>query len=708
MPDPCPVTPRRLLALTLFLGTGGISAQQTSTVGDSTRASLLQATVVTATRSAQTVQSVPASVAVFDLRAIERSTARSVADFLRVIPGFSLRDFQSSLIAHPSRHAPAMRGLGGSSSSRVLVLLDGMPVNDPFAGWVHWSRVPMTLLARAEEVRGGGSGVWGDRALGGVINLMTVEPRRNDLQLSVSGGSHGTARTGGSATLRREKLSLQLAGDYTTTDGYVVVRPDLRGPIDTPAGARDIVGYARARYDFTPLRSIYLSANVLDEQRDNATPLRVNDTDAHEVRGGMQWVTADGSRFAANLFTNSLTHQHFFTSEALDRSSETPSLNQHTPARSTGAQASWSRQLLARHQLSVGVDASVIEGAVNEDLSYVNGAFSRHRLVEGKQSLWGVYAQDLIEMSNRVRLVASLRLDTRDTHDSRRQERDLVNPRVLLDTTYGQQTESRLSHSLGLRVQATDALSLRFNSYTAFRSPTLNELYKPFRESGNVITEANPSLDTERLLGFEGGLDLSMGRTTARLTVFHTRVHDPIFELTVEAAGGSGRTIAPCGFVPAGGTCRQRRNVDLMESRGIETEIEVRLTGDLTVSGSYGYNPTEVLRAASQPELVGKESRANARHNYTLITAYDRPSVGSAALTVRSAGRRFEDDLNQLDLESFVVADLQVSRRLTTQAQVFAGVENLFDAEYPVSRANTGLVRVGGPRMIEGGIRYRW
>lgn len=675
---------------------------------DSTRPAMLQASVVTATRSAQTVQSVPQSVAVFDTRAIETSAAKSVADFLRVVPGFSLRDYQSALISHPSRHSPAMRGLGGgSSSSKILVLLDGVPLNDPFAGWVHWSRVPMTLLGRAEVVRGGGSGVWGDRALGGVINLMTVDPKQNDLQLSVSGGTHGTARTGGSASIRREKMSLQLAGDYVTTDGYIVVPSDLRGPIDAPSGARDIVGYARARYDFTPLVSAFLSGNVLDEQRDNATRLRVNDTNAHELRGGLQWVTSGGSRLMANVFANKLTHQHFFTTEALDRQTETPSLNQHTPATSAGAQASWAREVL-RHQLSAGVDLSLIEGTVNEDQAFSNNQFTRHRRVEGKQALWGAYMQDAFDITSRARLLASLRFDTRRTHGGRRQESDIINDRVLLDTLYGDVRESRVSHNLGLRVQATDALAFRMTNYSAFRSPTLNELFKPFREAGNSIVEANPSLDTERLTGYEAGIDFTAGRAVARLTAFHTRVHDPIFELTVEVAGATGRVIAPCGFVPAGGTCRQRRNVDLVESRGFEAELDLQVTRDFGLRGSYGYNPTEVLRAASQPELVGKEARASARHSYSVIAAYDHPSVANVAVTVRSASRRFEDDLNRLELESFVVTDVRLSKLVTRQAQIFVGVENALDTDYPISRANSGLVRLGGPRMIEGGIRYHW
>jgi len=210
------------------------------------------------------------------------------------------------------------------------------------------------------------------------------------------------------------------------------------------------------------------------------------------------------------------------------------------------------------------------------------------------------------------------------------------------------------------------------------------------------------------LTGYEGGIDITVGHAVARLTAFHTRIHDPIFELTVEAAGSTGRVIAPCGFVPAGGTCRQRRNVDLVESRGLEAELDLQVTRDVVLRGSYGVNPTEVLRAAAQPELVGNEARASARHSYTLIAAYDRPSVANIAVTVRSASRRFEDDLNRLALGSFVVTDIRASKAVTRQAQIFVGAENVFDAEYPISRANSGLVRTGGPRMIEGGIRYRW
>ena len=65
----------------------------------------------------------------------------SLDDRLRDIPGFSLLRRSSSLVAHPTTQGVSLRGIGSSGASRTLVLWDGIPVNDPFGGWVYWTRL---------------------------------------------------------------------------------------------------------------------------------------------------------------------------------------------------------------------------------------------------------------------------------------------------------------------------------------------------------------------------------------------------------------------------------------------------------------------------------------------------------------------------------------------------------------------------------------
>ena len=96
----------------------------------------LEPVVVSAGRVEQALQDVPANVTVLTREDIERSAARTVDDLLRQIPGFSLFRRSSSLVANPTTQGVSLRGIGPSGVSRTLVLLDGIPLNDPFGGWV--------------------------------------------------------------------------------------------------------------------------------------------------------------------------------------------------------------------------------------------------------------------------------------------------------------------------------------------------------------------------------------------------------------------------------------------------------------------------------------------------------------------------------------------------------------------------------------------
>jgi outer membrane cobalamin receptor len=143
--------------------------------------------VVSAGRVEQRLADVPTHATVLTREDIERSAAQTVDDLLREIPGFSLFRRSSSVVANPTTQGVSLRGIGPSGVSRTLVLLDGVPVNDPFGGWVYWSKVPLESIERIEVVRGGGSALYGNYALGGVINIVTRKPQTTSLQGTLEG-----------------------------------------------------------------------------------------------------------------------------------------------------------------------------------------------------------------------------------------------------------------------------------------------------------------------------------------------------------------------------------------------------------------------------------------------------------------------------------------------------------------------------------------
>src|SRR6185503_16757009 len=125
----------------------------------------------------------PASINVLHADDIQNSPAVVADDVLRQIPTFSLFRRTSSLSSHPTTQGVSLRGIGPSGVSRTLVMVDGVPFNDAFGGWVYWTRVPIDSVDRIEVVDGSSSSIYGNYAMGGVINILSQRPSRRTVEL---------------------------------------------------------------------------------------------------------------------------------------------------------------------------------------------------------------------------------------------------------------------------------------------------------------------------------------------------------------------------------------------------------------------------------------------------------------------------------------------------------------------------------------------
>jgi outer membrane receptor for ferrienterochelin and colicin len=119
----------------------------------------------------------PANVSTLDASDLLQTPGVNLDDRLRSVPGFSLFRRSSSLVANPTTQGVSLRGLGSSGASRTLVLWDGIPANDPFGGWVYWTRFIPEEMSRVEISRGAATSVFGDRAMSGAIGLFTRPSR---------------------------------------------------------------------------------------------------------------------------------------------------------------------------------------------------------------------------------------------------------------------------------------------------------------------------------------------------------------------------------------------------------------------------------------------------------------------------------------------------------------------------------------------------
>jgi len=190
-----------------------------------------------------------------------------------------------------------------------------------------------------------------------------------------------------------------------------------------------------------------------------------------------------------------------------------------------------------------------------------------------------------------------------------------------------------------------------------------------------------------------------VGPFQARATAFWNEVQDLVANVTLT------NRLPDC---PAGTTCRQRQNLDRARIRGVETELELRVGREWKVVGGYIYSDTEVIDAPQQRSLEGRRLAQVPRHGGSLTVRYDNPAWLTVAATARFVGRQFEDDLNTLPLGGYVLVDLFASRRIARWGEVFVAIENLLDTTYTTGRTSDGVVSIGAPFLVHGGVRLRY
>jgi len=654
----------------------------------------LEPVVVTPTRLEQQAGDAPASVTVISREDVRQSASQTVDDLLRQVPGFSLFRRTSSVVGHPTTQGLSLRGIGPSGTSRALVLLDGVPINDPFGGWVYWNRIPLQSIEQIEVVHGGGSSVWGNGALGGVVHILTRRPVERAAFFETSYGSYDTRNFDLLLTEAKGPLRLSLEGNYFDTGGYPIVKESRRGAIDIDATSRHSTFNGRVELVDSPDLSLFASGNYFDEDRGNGTPLQFNRTGAGAFATGGRLRAGDFGELAAAVYGHFQEFRSTFSTQAADRNSETLALDQTVPSTSAGGYLQWNRRF-GSHLVASGGDIRWVDGETQEKV-YVSGAFARTRIAGGEQLVGGVFVQDVYTPHPAWELVGGIRGDYwRSYHGTRRDTPPPAGSGIPPSQEFSDLDRILASPRVAALFHATSSTDVRASAYQGFRVPTLNELYRVFRVR-NDVTVANEHLRPERLTGGELGVQQRWGPLEARVTAFWNEVRDLVANVTLAT---------PLPDCPAGTTCRQRQNLDLSRIRGFESELELRLTREWRFVASYLFSDARVVEAPQQPTLEGNRLAQVPEHNVTLGVRYTHPAIATVSATARYVGGQFEDDLNTLPLGSYVVLDLFVSRALAKWAEAFVGVENLFGQTYSTGRTSEGVVSIGAPRLVHGGLR---
>ena len=631
-----------------------------------------------------------------DLRAEAR-----LDEALASVPAVSLFRRTSSLAANPTTQGVSLRAIAPSGAGRTLVTLDGVPVNDPFGGWVIWSQIPTESLSGLDIVRGAGAGPYGAGALTGVIQL---RERDAGWAVDASLAERGGARLSASGATDLGPARIVASGLYETSDGYAPVRGAAAGAADTPLDLEVQAASVRADLPVGPA-TVSLRASAFEEDRGSGLAgARSTASGAALSATAAVQPAADRPGWRLQVWRRESDLANTSVAVTADRATTTPANDQfETPAVGWGVNAALRRVLVSgigRVEWELGADARFADGETHERFRYMGGQFTRDRIAGGETSVIGAYAEGSWTTGPWL-IAGGLRADRWENTGGRRFERDRQTLAVTLDETDPDRSGEVVSARLGVRRDIGDGQALRLAAYTGFRPATLNELHRPFRV-GNDLTEANAALEPETVTGAEAGWSWTGGRASLTATAFWTRLDDAIVNVTI---GEGPATFPRAGFVPAGGVLRQRRNAGTIEGVGLELDGRFTVTDALTLRAALSLTDAEVDGGTAAPQLTGLRPAQAPRFSAVAGLDWRATDRLTVAADARWESDRFEDDLNSRVLEAGGTLDLRADWSLSDTTTLWVSAANLFDAEIEVSETGTGVAGYAPPRTLSVGVR---
>ena len=623
---------------------------------------------------------------------------------LQQVPGVSLFRRTSSAAANPTTQGISLRSIAGSGAGRALVTLDGVPQNDPFGGWVIWTALPTEAIEGASVVRGAGAGPYGAGALTGVVTLDELS-RPGSLRVDAEGGGLGDRR-GALATAQSVgsgEVFLSASGEHS--DGWTPVRYGA-GAADDRLSLSDWNVAARAQ---VPVGRALLAVRASAFQEDRQAGL----VGAYSTATGKSasvtlaaQPTQDQLGYRLQAWVRSSGLQNTSVAVAAGRGATTPANNQYaTPATGWGANAAV-RGKVGAVVWEAGADARVASGQDEELFRFMGSAFTRNRVAGGKTLVAGGYGEVSVTAGPWL-ITGGGRIDGWETLGGHRVETDTTSHAITFQDHPADRSGTVPTGRIGIKRDLGDGLYVRTAAYAGFRPPTLNELYRPFRV-GNDITEANATLKPERLYGAEAAFGGKTGALTWSAGGFYNQLEDAVTNVTIGVGPGIIAALPGAGFIPAGGTLRQRQNAGAIKAWGLETEATLHVSDRWSFHAAADYTHALVYGGLVAPQLTGLRPAQTPRVTVTAGATWQVAGPLSLGADLRYESSRFDDDQNSRLLTAATRVDARADWAFTRAASIYVAVDNLLDTDIQTGRTADGTVSYDEPRVVRAGLSVRY
>ena len=611
------------------------------------------------------------------------SASGRLDDVLRNVAGFQQFRRSDSRSSNPTAQGVTLRALGGNATSRALVLLDGVPVADPFFGYIPFTALQPDTLGNIRVTRGGGSGPFGSGALAGTIELESAGPRTlGDFRGSLLINDREETEASAALTQRLGAGFASVTGRWDRGQGFFTTPEDQRVPASARAAFDSWNVGIRGVAPINPDVEVQARVSLFEDRRtlrfEGADSMIEGQDASLRVVGRGEWAFDALGYVQARNFNNIIISSNSFV----------PVLDQrNTPSTGIGGKIEVRPPISEAHDVRIGVDYRRADGELFEDaISSFTGLVRERRNAGGNTSNLGLFVEDDWQIGPLL-LTGGLRADHTRIEDGFFRAVD-PNGALVSETVAEDRSDWAVNWRVGALFYATRRVELRAAAYTGIRLPTLNELYRPFVVFP-VVTEANAELENERLEGFELGIDwYPVPGVGLSVTAFDNRVENAIANVTLEE------------------NLRQRQNLPAIDAQGIEATAFVVL-GQVSFDGSLTYTDATIDGQETSAALDGNRPPQTPDFSASATLAWEPAEGWRLASTLRHTSAQFEDDQETDRLPAATTLDLFATAPLSKELSVVVRAENLFDEEI-VTRNAAGAIDLGVPQTFWAGVRVQF
>ena len=598
------------LFLVPFFAISSINAQESQKDAIEIEEILVSASLIpiVASRSAN-------AITVIDSEQIKLRAAQSVSDLLRDVPGLAVSSYGAlgSLTSIRAR---------GSESNHLVVLVDGVEVNDPSqSDMLNWGTLSAADIERIEIIRGPQSSLRGSDAVAGVVNIITSQANQAlSADVFSEYGSRATSKNGFSLGHKSGKFSVRLGATHLETDGINI----------QPSTGNDIDGYQNT--------GINLKAGYQYSDQLNLSLTSRKTTGMNEFDGFPEAQSSDFSRFH-NKFSADYNSADGLWSHAVslaDSDFENDNFKQEESQLVANGSTSSSKQnyqyIGSRFWQEKDQRLSFALEREKEDYKqqggWAFGADANKLVSRNTDSVTVEYRFDPIES---VTLAASARKDDNDFFGKSNTQR--------LEAVY----------------QQSDSLRLRGAWGTAVKNPTFTELYGIY--SG---FQSNPNLNPEESESWELGLDTSMADERIQLgaTYFNAQLTDEI--------GSS---------CDANWTCTPINIEGISDRQGVELSTSFAVSESLLINASYTYTDSK--------DPAGVEEQLRAKHIGSVNVAWQPKSDTKVNINIQHNGSQTDYGFpNPVMLDAYTLVNVNANYAASDKMDIYLSLNNLFDEDY--------------------------